>query len=392
MKAEDIMKVAIVTDYLLQLGGAEKVTSTIAELYPEADIYTLICNSKVKEKYFSGRKVIEHPAFRNSQWKRKYYRLLLPLYPTYIEDFDFTGYDLIISSSYLWAKGVLPDIEATHISYVHTPIRQAWTKYHEYLHHENDIGRIKRFFLRFVMNYIRTWDVSTTNRVDHFIANSSTVQKRIEKIYRRPANVIHPPIEISDHREHVKPRFGNYYVSLGRLVPYKRNDLLVKAFNQCPERELYIIGDGNDRERLENLATSPNIHFTGYVEESTKQELLSNAKGFLFPAEEDFGMSPVEAMATGIPVLGYNKGGTRDYIKDGVNGTFFNEHTTESLLDALSRFEQMRFDKDRIVGSVQHFSLARFKYEFEEFVDQRITKEQPEEVIEEPAYANVYRL
>ncbi|MDR8394279.1 glycosyltransferase [Aliifodinibius sp. S!AR15-10] len=388
------MKVAIVTDYLLQLGGAEKVTSAIASMYPDADIYTLICDDKVKEKHFKGREIIEHPAFKDSWFKRKFYRLFVPMYPTYIEDFDFSGYDLIISSSYLWAKGILPDMEATHVSYVHTPIRQAWVKYHEYLHNENDIGRIKRFFLRFVMNYIRMWDVSSSKRVDHFIANSTTVKKRIEHIYRREASVIHPPIEISEHSKHVKSRFGDYYVTLGRLVPYKRIDLLIEAFNQCPTRKLYIMGDGNDMERLKELTQSPNIHFMGYVDDETKYRVLSHAKGFLFAAEEDFGMSPIEAMATGVPVLGYNKGGTRDYIQDGINGTFFEEQNSRSLLKALDRFENMNFSKEEIVGSVKKFSEARFKYQFTEFMEDKVktTKETPQSLTREPSYANVHRL
>lgn len=382
------MKVAIVTDYLLQLGGAEKVTSTIATMYPEADIFTLICNDKVKDRYFKDRNIIEHPAFKDSWFKRKFYRLFVPLYPTYIEDFDFTGYDLIISSSYLWAKGVLPDMDATHVSYVHTPIRQAWVKYHEYLKNENDIGRIKRFFLRFVMNYIRMWDVSNSKRVDHFIANSSTVQKRIEKIYRREADVIHPPIEIAEHEKHAKKTFGDYYVTLGRLVPYKRVDLLIEAFNQRPDRELYIMGDGNDKERLEKLADSPNIHFTGYVNDATKYRILSKAKGFLFAAEEDFGMSPIEAMATGVPVLGYNKGGTQDYIQEGINGAFFAEQTTESLLEGLDRFDKMNFKKEEIIDSVQKFSTARFKYHFEEFMEEKVGAEKKSQKTEETQLEN----
>jgi glycosyltransferase involved in cell wall biosynthesis len=373
------MKVAIVTDYLLQLGGAEKVTSAICELYPEADIFTLICDEDVKEKHFKNRNVIEHPAFKDSKWKRKFYRMLFPFYPTYIEDFDLSGYDLVISSSYLWAKGVLTDIEATHISYVHTPIRQAWVKYHEYLNNENDIGKVKRFFLRYIMNYIRVWDVTNSNRVDNFIANSNTVKRRIEKIYRRPADVIHPPIEVDKHRRHVKPEFGNHYVTVGRLVPYKHVDLLIETFNRCPERELYIMGDGNDRKRLEKLIESPRIHMLGYVDDYTKIKYLSTAKGFLFPAEEDFGMSPVEAMASGVPVVGYNKGGTQDYILDGTNGTFFYKQTPEGLLHALDEFEQMQFDKDEIINSVLQFSEASFKYQFEVFVDNKMAAEEAKE-------------
>lgn len=365
------MKVAIITEYLLQSGGAEKVISAISDLYPDADIFTLIGDEEVINKHFEGHNVIEHPAFKDSKWKRKYYRMLFPLYPTYIEDFDLSDYDLVISSSYLWAKGVIPDADATHISYVHTPMRQAWSKYHEYLNNENDIGRAKRFVLRYVMNYVRLWDVANSNRVDHFIANSTTVKRRIEKTYRRPAHIIHPPIETDAHKKHVKDEFGDHYVTLGRLVPYKRVDLLIEAFNKRPEKELYIIGDGNDYDRLNELANSPNIHLMGYMDEEAKMKYLSTAKGFLFAAEEDFGMSPVEAMACGVPVIGYNKGGTRDYIMNGKNGIFFDEQTPESLLEAIECFEQMDFNKQTIVDSVQRFSESNFKQQFSHYVQQK---------------------
>lgn len=370
------MKVAIITEYLLQSGGAEKVISAICDLYPEADIFTLIGDDEVIDKHFKNHHVIEHPAFSNSRWKRKFYRLLFPLYPTYIEDFNLSDYDLVISSSYLWAKGVLVDPEATHISYVHTPMRPGWVKYHEYLNNENDVGRIKRFFLRFIMNYVRLWDVVNSNRVDHFIANSHTVKRRIEKIYRRSARVIHPPVDVAEHKKFMQSGFGNHYVTLGRLVPYKRVDLLIEAFNDCPDRELYIMGDGNDRQRLEKLITSPNIHLLGYVDEATKMKYLISAKGFLFAAEEDFGMSPVEAMASGVPVVAFSKGGTRDYIIDGKNGIFFDKQNPKALLNAIDRFENMAFNKQEIINSVQKFSVESFKYQFETFVKDKIEEQE----------------
>ncbi len=369
-----ILRVAIITEYLLQSGGAEEVASTISEIYPQADIFTLIGDDEVIEKHFKNHRVIEHPAFQNSKWKRKFYRLLFPLYPTYVEDFNLSGYDLVISSSYLWAKGVLTDLEATHISYVHTPMRQAWVKYHEYLNNENDIGRVKRYFLRFFMNYIRIWDVVNTNRVDYFVANSRTVKRRIEKIYRRKAMVIHPPVAVAELNEQAQPDFGTHYVTLGRLVPYKKVDLLIEAFNQCPDRELYIMGDGNDRQRLRKLATSPNIHLLGYVDNQTKMEYLATARGFLFAAEEDFGISPVEAMACGVPVIGYGKGGTRDYIIDGLNGIFFYEQTPHALLEAIERFEKMSFNKQEVINSVSELSKDSFKYQFETFVKEKLAE------------------
>src|SRR5690625_5140725 len=413
------MKTAIVTDFLNQFGGAEIVTHQIASLFPDADIYTMIAEDEIINTYFGDHKVIEHPKFKDSGWRKKHYRKLLPFYPTYIEDFDLTGYDLVISSSYLWAKAVLCRPETLHISYVHTPIRQAWVKYHEYLRDENDIGRFTRPILRFVMNYLRIWDVSAANRVDYFIANSSTVQKRIASIYRREARVIHPPIKVDEYQNYkntggdtgqadrhnapdgdaggeasrndsgespgnkgtVRNDSGNsgdtgapgdYYITVGRLVPYKRVDLLIESFNQTPDRKLYIAGAGNDRERLQSLAESDNITFLGFVDEAAKTELVANARAFLFAAEEDFGMSPVEAMALGTPVIGFSRGGTRDYIREGVNGRFFDEQTPRSLLQAIKAFERQEFERETIIQSVTHFDEKHFRRKIKNFIEEKI--------------------
>ncbi|WP_372638021.1 glycosyltransferase [Fodinibius sp.] len=367
------MKTAIVTDFLNQFGGAEIVTQQIASLFPGADIYTMIAEEKIVSEYFSGHKVIEHPKLKDSRWRRNHYRKLLPLYPTYIEDFDLTGYDLVISSSYLWAKGVLCRPETLHIAYVHTPIRQAWVKYHEYLRNENDIGRFTRPILRYVMNYLRIWDVSASNRVDYFIANSTTVQRRIESIYRREARVIHPPIKVDRYKDKYEDSVDDdYYITVGRLVPYKRVDLLIEAFNQTPDRKLLIAGAGNDSERLRALAESDNITFLGFVDEETKTELTAKARAFLFAAEEDFGMSPVEAMALGTPVIGFSKGGTRDYIREKVNGRFFDEQTPDSLLRAIDAFEQQTFDRETVMQSVTRFDEKHFRRQLKAFIDEKI--------------------
>lgn len=366
------MKTAIVTDFLVQLGGAEIVTREIASLFPEADIYTLMARDEVIHTHFRNRRITEHPKFRDSRFRRRYYRKLLPFYPTYMEDFDLREYDLVISSSYLWAKGILCRPDATHISYIHTPIRQAWTKYHDYLYDENDIGRFSRFLMRYVMNYMRLWDVTSANRVDHFIANSTTVQTRINQIYRREAAVIHPPVAVRKLKETTEGRRrGDYYVTVGRLVPYKRIDLLIELFNAMPRQKLLIAGKGNDRSRLEKLAASDNITFLGYVDEQKKNTLVAEARGFLFAAEEDFGMSPVEAMALGTPVLGYGRGGTRDYIQPGVNGLFFDRQNKESLQHAFDEFRDTPFDPEQVRDSVAHFDRRFFSDKLQAFIREK---------------------
>src|SRR5699024_10066792 len=284
----------------------------------------MMSEQKVVDTYFEDHRNITDPKMQDSRWRRKHYRKLLPLYPTYVEDFDLREYDLIISSSYLWAKGVLRHPEALHISYVHTPMRQAWVKYHEYLANENDIGSFTRTALRYVMNYLRIWDQSTANRVDHFIANSTVVQQRIEKIYRRKAEVIHPPIKVEqyDNIETTNKR-DDYYITVGRLVPYKRVDLLIETFNQLPDRKLYIHGDGKEMQRIKILKESKDRHLKGLVDDDTKAKRTAGARAWRLAAEEDFCMSAVEAMALGTPAVGFGQGGSRDYRQPAINVCFF---------------------------------------------------------------------
>ena len=369
------METAIITDFLNQFGGAEIVTHEIAKLFPHADIYTMFATEEISEKYFPDHQVIQHPKFEESFLRQKFYRKLFPFYPTYIEDFDLKEYDLIISSSYLWAKGVLCQPDATHISYVHTPIRQAWVKYHDYLYRENDVGKLTRPLLRFVMNYIRLWDIISTNRVDHFIANSSVVKKRIEQIYRRSAQVIHPPIEIKRLKKNISEQKEDYFITIGRLVPYKRVDVMIQAFNQMSDKKLLILGDGNDRDRLSNLVQSSNIELLGFVSEEKKIDLLSKAQAFLFCAEEDFGMSPVEALAMGIPVIGFQQGGTVDYLQDGINGITFSDQNPKSLMNAISKFKEIHFDSRKISASVDQFDTSNFKAKLSEFINEKVGDE-----------------
>lgn len=343
----------------------------MAHLYPDADIYTLLADEGVLDKYFAGRTVIQHPKIERSSLRKKYYRYLLPLYPTYIEDFDLTGYDRVISSSYLVAKGVLCRPDTLHISYIHTPMRQAWVKYHEYLRNENDVGYWSRIMLRYVLNYIRMWDVASANRVDHFIANSTVVKKRIEKIYRRKAEVIHPPVQVKNYQAKSIPDGGDsdFYITVGRLVPYKKIDLIVETFNQLPDQKLVVVGTGNDEQRLKQLAESPNIEFLGYIDEERKTTLTARARGFVFAAEEDFGISPVEAMALGTPVIAFNKGGAQDYVEENINGCFFDRQEVGSLKKAIINFEQRDFDTEQVKESVSHFDTTHFREQLKTFVE-----------------------
>lgn len=363
------MKIAIVTDFLNQLGGAEKVTAEIFSLYPNADIYTMFASGEVRKKLFTNARIIEHPKFKTSAWRQRNYRKLFPFYPLYFEDFDFTTYDLVISSSYLWAKGILVHPDTVHISYIHTPIRQAWTKYHEYINNENDVHGWQKYFLRYVMNYIRIWDTTSANRVDYFIANSSVVQKRISKIYRRDSVIIHPPIQVDKLMSYASEDQDEYYITTSRLVPYKRIDIMIEAFNRMPQKKFFILGDGNDKNRLKKLIRSKNIQLMGYVDEQKKHDIVSRAKAFLFAAEEDFGMSPVEAMAYGVPVIAYNKGGVNDYMVEGLNGIFFGSQDSHDIIQAIRGLEDMNFDRKEIQKSVARFDIKFFKEKFKKLVD-----------------------
>ncbi|MCD6418813.1 glycosyltransferase [bacterium] len=347
-------KIALVHDYLNQSGGAEIVLRWLHHLFPHAPVYTLIYDPELVPPDFVGWDIRTVGWSRYLPFKRKLYKYYLLLYPSMVEQIDLREYDIVISSSHLWAKGVLTRSDTLHICYCHTPMRQAWELYFEY---KRKYSRIPaKLIYPFAFNYLRIWDKVSADRVDRYIANSETVRRRIKKFYRRDATVIYPPAEIADIVP--TPDVGDYYLCLSRLVPYKRIDIAIEAFNRLG-RQLVVVGTGPQLKQFRKMAKS-NVKIMGFVSDEKKRELLSHTKALIFPGEEDFGIVPIEAQASGRPVIAYGKGGATETVLDGITGIFFKEPSSEALIDAIVRFEQMQFDPQLAVKNARRFSVQNF--------------------------------
>lgn len=353
------MKVAVVHDWCVVYGGAERVLERILDAYPDADVFSLIdCVPEDQRGFLRGKK--PHTSFlQKFPWVEKYYRRLLPLMPLAIEQFDLSDYDLVISSSYCVAKGVLTGPNQVHVCYCHSPMRYAWDHYHEYLRESNLQRGVLSWFVRWQLHRIRNWDVRSSNTVDHFVANSRFVQARIAKFYRRSSELVFPPVETDLFQ--LQTEKSDYYVAAGRFVPFKRLDLAVDAFTAMPEKKLVMIGDGPDMEKLKKRA-GPNIEFIGFQPPEVMNQFLSRARAFIFPSEEDFGIVPVEAQACGTPVIAFGSGGALETVLPFRNretslpsptGVFFEEQTPSSLVEAVQRFER-NIDKFRPKSISRH--------------------------------------
>ena len=364
------MKIALVHDWLITVGGAEKVLETIYQLYP-APIFTLIVDrKKVKGSLFENADIytsfIQKLPFSKSKYKN-----YLPFFPIAIEQFDFSDYDVIISSSHAVAKGVLTPSNKLHICYCHTPMRYAWDLYHSYLERAKLNKGLKSYIVKLILHYIRLWDTVSSNRVDYFIANSKNVANRIKKIYKRDSVVIYPPVKTDRFKLYCKKE--NFYLTVSRLVSYKKIDLIVEAFSQMPEKRLVVIGDGPCFKNIKSKARK-NIDLLGYQPFEVVRDYMQKAKAFVFAAEEDFGIAPVESQSCGTPVIAFSKGGASETVIENTTGIFFKEQTPESLIEAVKRFEKIEDTLDcRIIRqNAQRFSEKRFKREFKEFVDEKI--------------------
>lgn len=356
------MRVALVHDYLNQYGGAERVLEALHELYPEAPVYTSLYDPQAMPAAYRSWDIRCSPMQYLPGWKR-YFRHYFLFYPAAFEHFDLTAYDLIISSSSAYAKGVIPAPGARHICYCHTPMRFAW-RTDDYLEREA-IGGWRRLLLSLLLNYVRLWDVATTVRVDAFMANSREVAQRIRRYYGRTATVIPPPVDLPPYEEQPP---GEYFLAGGRLVPYKRIDLAVEALSRLG-LPLKVFGEGRDRKRLEALA-GPNVEFVGWVEEAHRRALFAGCRAFIFPGEEDFGITPLEAMAAGRPVLAYAAGGALDTIREGVSGRFFFEQRVESLMEALTEMLHETYDPRAIRQHAEQFGRTVFLSKVRAFIDE----------------------
>lgn len=360
------MKTAIITDWLTQMGGAERVVLAIKELFPEAPIYTTVYNPDTVDEVFHSMD-IRTSFIQKLPGARKSYQKYLPLMPTAVEQYDLSEFDLVISSSSSVAKGVLTRADTVHICYCHTPMRYAWDFYHEYLNGP-DVGTLKRKLIPWLMNYIRMWDRLTADRVDYFLANSRNVARRIKKHYHRDAEVLYPPVETSyfspvDEKE-------DFFLVVSRLVPYKRVDLAIQACNEL-KLPLRVIGTGPEFDRLKVMA-GPTVQMMGRLSQEDIRWHYARCRAFLFPGEEDFGITPLEAQASGRPVIAYGKGGALETVVNGKTGVFFYEQSVEALTNALRQFHDTQFDSRELVSHAETFDTRVFKAKLKKFVEEAL--------------------
>lgn len=358
-------RIAIIHDWLVTRGGAEKVLEVLLACFPQAELFTLV-NFMEPDALPALRGRTVHTSFiQRLPLARRHYRRYLPLMPLAVEQFDLKGFDLILSSSHAVAKGVIPDPEATHVCYCYSPMRYAWDMQHQYLRQTGNTKGVKSALMRWQLHRLRLWDFASAQRVDHFIAISRYIQRRIERVYRRQAQVIYPPVQVS-HYHYDRPR-QSFYLTAGRMVPYKRLDLIIKAFNAMPDKVLLVIGDGPERRHLEAIA-GPNINLLGYQPDSVLTDYLQKACAFVYMAEEDFGMLPVEAQAAGAPVIGYRVGGVGETVLHGETGWHVATQSAEALVEAVGDFESSLKEGDvaplralRCHQQAQRFDVALFK-------------------------------
>ena len=367
------MKIAIVHEYLTKIGGAEKVLLNLHKIYPDAPIYTLLYDEKGTGGRFNDCKIIASSLKKYPASLRRKTKLFLPKFAKTIEEFDFSEYDLVISNSNSFAHGILTKPSTFHICYCNSPMRYAWDWYHEYMK-ENKIGfGLKGLFIRNVLHKIRIWDKVASERVDFWLANSSNVKARIAKYYQKDSIVICPPVSVKDIEmsENVP---DDYFVIVSRLEPYKNIGLAVEAFNQNG-KELVIIGTGSDENNLKAKAHK-NIEFLGWQSDKSVHEYMKNAKAFIFPGEEDFGITPVESMACGRPVIALERGGTLETIVDGKTGLFFKVETAESLNAAIEKLEKdyTSFTPINCRKQAEKFSAENFEKEIINIVNNESEK------------------
>lgn len=359
------MQVALVHDFLLKLGGAERVLKVFSDMYPKAPIYTFLYDETKMASVFPTSRIIASKLQRYPRLLKKHYRYLLPLLPRAIEEWDFSDFDLVISSNTAFAHGIVTSTKTTHVSYFHSPMRFAWDWYHEYKKEQRG-GFFKNMAIAILMKKIRMWDRTSADRVDFFLANSETVRRRIAKYYRQDAEVMYPPVDISRYK--IGKEHQDFFLIVSTLTPYKRIDLAIQLFSKI-KRRLVIIGDGPHMEFLKSIA-SPNIDFLGYKPDDVVAEYMQNCRALIFPGEDDFGITPVEAMACGKPVLAYGFGGATETVIPGVTGELFFEPTIASMEQGLAKLllNEKNYHPYGIRRHAEQFDTEIFKKKMRNFL------------------------
>lgn len=371
------MKVAIVHDWLVVYAGAERVLEQLIALYPEADLYSIVDFLPEEQRRFMRGKPVRTSFIQKLPFARTGFRQYLGLMPIAVEQFDLSGYDLVISSSHAVAKGVITGPNQLHISYIHTPIRYAWDMQHQYLRESGLYRGPTGAAARWMLHRMRQWDARTANGVDSIVANSRYVARRIQKVYRRRSTVIYPPVDVE--RFALCERKGDYYLTASRLVSYKRTDLIVEAFNAMPDKRLIVIGDGPDYAKVKAKA-GPNVTLLGYQPGEALLGHMQRARAFVFAAEEDFGIAPVEAQSCGTPVIAYGRGGVLETVRGlehaHPTGVFYREQTRISLVRAVQEFErhEHRISPRQCSAAAGRYAAAAFRDRFRRHVDEQILK------------------
>jgi glycosyltransferase involved in cell wall biosynthesis len=369
------VRIAMVHDWLVTYAGSERVLEQMLQVFPDADLYTLIDFMPEGERGFLGGRSVKTSFVQRLPFARTRYRQYLPLFPFAIEQFDVTAYDLVISSSHAVAKGVLTGPDQTHLCMCYSPIRYAWDLQHQYLRETGLDRGLRSALARYLLHRLRVWDVRTANGVDGFMAISRFIARRIWKAYRRESTVIYPPVDVEAFLP--GPGKEDFYVTASRMVPYKRMDLIVEAFAGMPDRRLVVIGDGPEMARV-RAGAKANIEFLGYQPVPVLRDYLQRARAFVFAAEEDFGIAPLEAQACGTPVIGYRRGGLRETIRglDAAEptGLLFDRQTAEAIRSAVAQFEARAesFDPAACRANAMRFAPERFRAELRYYVESRL--------------------
>lgn len=362
------MKVALVHDYLVQYGGAERVLEAFCKIFPDAPIYTMVYDENLTNGAFKGRKI--HTSFLQKIPFISSHHRVFPLFmPIAIESFDLSGYDVVLSDSNSYAKGVITGTETLHITYCHTPMRYAWDDCHRHMR-EFNYSKLTKKFAPVGMSYLRLWDKISAERPDAYVANSNFVAHRIKKYYRKDATVIYPPVNFDGF--YIADKTEDYYLLAGRALPYKRFDIVIRAFNETG-LPLKIVGKGPEIERLRKMAKN-NIKFLGYLSDKEMSKAYSGCRALIFPSEEDFGIIPLEAMASGRPVIAYRGGGALESVVEGETGIFFDRQDAETIATTVKNFRYEEFDPQKIRAHAEKFRREIFEEKIKKFVEDEYLK------------------
>lgn len=367
----DSLRIAVVHEWLVEYAGSERVVEQILKIFPAADLFAVVDFLPAEARKMLGDRDVTTTFIQNMPFARRKYRSYLPLMPLAVEQLDLSAYDIVISSSHAVAKGVITGPDQLHISYVHTPMRYAWDLQHQYLKDSGLDRGVRGWLARWLLHRLRAWDYLSAQRVDRFVANSEFIRRRIDKVYRRDAEVIYPPVAVSDFP--LREDKEDFYVTASRLVPYKKVATIVEAFRSLPNRRLVVIGDGPEMNRVRQFAGA-NVTFLGRIETTELRNHIQRARAFLFAAEEDFGITPVEAQLCGTPVIAFARGGALETIRgledSSPTGVFFSAQTAQGIADAVNRFEQAenQIHSSACRQNALRFSDDRFRSQFESFV------------------------